>query len=154
MKKILLPFIILTTISFACTNTDKKSGEEGMPANATDSLIKVIDDGHHEGMGKIGRLHNTRNAVQRVIDSIGKLPTSAQQAAASFVDQLKSAVRDINEADGLMESWMTEYDQDSARDDEAKRIEYLKGEKSKIERMKDAIRNSLAKADSLLKAKF
>jgi len=154
MKKIILPFLILTTIAFACTNTDKKPGADGMPANVTDSLIKDIDDGHIEGMGKIGRLHNTRNAVQLVIDSIGKLPAKAQQAAASFVDQLKSAVNDLNEADGLMESWMTEYDQDSSRDDEAKRIEYLKGEKSKIDRMKDAIRNSLAKADSLLKVKF
>ena len=154
MKKIILPFIIIVTISYACTNTDKKPGKEDGPANMADSLIKVIDDGHHEGMGKIGRLHNTRNAVQHVIDSIGKLPAKAQEAAASFIEQLKSAVKDLNDANGLMESWMTEYDQDSARDDEAKRIEYLEGEKSKIERMKEAIRNSLAKADSLLKAKF
>ena len=49
---------------------------------------------------------------------------------------------------------MVEFSLDSLKDDVEKRIQYLTDEKMKVGKVKDAIINSLATADSLLKRKF
>ena len=61
------------------------SGTGKVPKTLSDSLLKDIDEGHVVGMSKIGKLHNTKKAVQGVIDSIGKLPAKAQQSFAPYV---------------------------------------------------------------------
>ena len=154
MKKIILPLAILFTIA-ACNTTDKKAGDKtNAPKTQTDSLLKEIDDGHILGMSKIGKLHITKQQVQGVIDSIGKLPAKVQQAAAPYLEQLKNAIKDLDYADMAMEKWMMEYDEDSAKEKVNERIDYLLNEKLKVSKMKEAILNSLHKGDSLLKAKF
>ena len=154
MKKssILLAAILL--IASACNNNDKKPEKENKPVTAVDSILNVIDEGHMEGMGKIGRLHNTKKAVQAAIDSIGKLPGKAQANMANYLENLKSTIKDLDYADMAMDKWMTEYDEDSAIDNEQARLKYLEGEKIKVENVRLAIRNSLQKADSLLKVKL
>jgi len=161
MKKTILPFAILLIITAACNNSDKKhddhsghthSSEE--PKTLADSLMKEIDDGHVVGMSKIGKLHNTQKQVQAVIDSIGKLPGKAQQAAAPYVAKLKTLVKDLEYADFAMDKWMTEFDMDSAVNNMEQRIKYLTDEKLKVGKMKEAILGGLQKADSLLKEKF
>lgn len=160
MKRIILPLATLLMMT-ACNNTDKKtdehsghkhSGEE--PKTLADSLMKDIDEGHVVGMSKIGKLHNTQKQVQAVIDSIGKLPAKAQQAAAPYVAKLQALVKDLEYADFGMDKWMTEFDMDSAINNMEQRIKYLADEKLKVDKMKEAILNGLQKADSLLKAKF
>lgn len=153
MKKIIFPFLSLLVCSImACKSGDKKpKDDKNQPKSAVDSLLAVIDKGHMDGMGKIGRLHNTRKAVQATLDSMAKLPPAAQQAAKVFTDQLNAVIKDINDADAAMEKWMGEYKEDSAIDNTEARIIYLKGETQKVEMMTAAIHNSIQKADSLLK---
>ncbi len=157
MKKIIFPILALVVLA-ACNSGDKKNGGHNNSANEpktlADSLMKDIDDGHIVGMSKIGKLHNTQKEVQRVIDSIGKLPAKAQEAVASYVEQLKANIKELEYADFAMEKWMTEFEMDSAIDNIEKRIKYLTDEKMKVSKMKEAILTSMQKADSLLKAKF
>ena len=109
--------------------------------------MKDIDDGHIVGMSKMGKLHNTKKEVQRIIDSIGKLPAKAQAAVAPYVDQLKENIKELEYADFAMEKWMTEFEMDSAIDNLEQRIKYLTDEKMKVGK-------SMQKADSLLKVRF
>lgn len=160
MKRIFLPLIIVFFL-VACGGSDKKhddhnghSSSGDGPKTAADSLAKDIDDGHIVGMSKIGKLHNTQKEIQRVIDSIGKLPAAAQQSAASYVESLKNLVKDMEYADFAMEKWMMEYNEDSADNNEAQHLSYLKDEKMKVDKVTGAILTSLQRADSLLKIKF
>ncbi len=156
MRKIILPVIAILTMT-ACTNTDKKhdhSKTSDEPQTLTDSLEKDIDEGHIVGMSRIGKLHNTQKEVQRIIDSIGKLPAKAKEAAAGYLEQLNTAIKDLSYADFAMDKWMTEYDMDSAKANLEQRIKYLTEEKLKVDKMKEAILTSMQKADSLIKARF
>ncbi|HQW43572.1 MAG: viral A-type inclusion protein [Chitinophagaceae bacterium] len=158
MKLYILPAILVLLIAAACNNDDNKhaghngSGKE--PQTLADSLMKDIDDGHIVGMSKMGKLHNTKKEVQRIIDSIGKLPAKAQAAVAPYVDQLKENIKELEYADFAMEKWMTEFEMDSAIDNLEQRIKYLTDEKMKVGKMKEAILTSMQKADSLLKVRF
>ncbi|MBC7875368.1 MAG: viral A-type inclusion protein [Ferruginibacter sp.] len=157
MKKFVIPFIVvLGCFVIACNNSDKKHdhGTGDAPKNLADSLMKFIDDGHMVGMSKIGKLHNTQKEVQRVLDSLKKLPAKAQQAAEPYINQLNAVIKDLEYADFAMDKWMTEFDMDSALDKMEQRIRYLTDEKLKVSKMKEAILGSLQKADSLLKAKL
>jgi hypothetical protein len=49
---------------------------------------------------------------------------------------------------------MDEFNVDSAIDNAKERVRYLEDEKLKVNKVKDAILNSLQKADSLLKVKI
>ncbi len=159
MKKFILPLVgLLACIVVACNNSDKKSDSHNHSADApktlTDSLMAAIDDGHIVGMSKIGKLHNTQKQVQAVIDSIGKLPAKAKQAATPYLAKLQGLVKDLEYADFAMDKWMTEFDMDSAVNNMEQRIKYLTEEKLKVGKMKEAILGGLQKADSLLKEKF
>lgn len=157
MKKIILPvlFVLIAAIS-ACNSSDKKHDHHNSkePKTLTDSLEKDIDEGHIDGMKKIGRLHNTQKNVQRILDSLEKLPAKAKEAAAPYITELRNAIEGLSYADMAMDKWMMEYNMDSAKEDAQRRIDYLMNEKLKVDKMKDAINSSLAKADSLLNIKF
>jgi len=157
MKRLLLPVVIVFLV-IACNSNDKKTegppGSTHAPKTLTDSLLKDIDEGHILGMSKIGKLHNTKKAVLRIIDSIGTLPAKTQQTYAPYVGRLNEAIKDLDYADFAMDKWMTEYTEDSAADDAEKHIKYLSDEKMKVDKMKEAILTSIHKADSLLKVKL
>ena len=82
------------------------------------------------------------------------MPQKAQQAAAPLRARLDSLQKELSYAEFAMDKWMDEIDFDSAKTDLKKRIEYLQSEKSKVNKVKDAINNSLQKADSLIRDKF
>lgn len=159
MKKNFFSFLFLLGIGLAaCKSGDKKSADHSghthsgdAPVTLTDSLLKAIDEGHIAGMSRIGKLHNTQKEVQRVIDSLSQLPPAARQNAEAWLAGLTAVSKDLQYADFAMDKWMMEYDEDSAKDDADRRLEYLKEEKDKVEKMKSAIIGSMQKADSLLK---
>jgi hypothetical protein len=61
-----------------------------------------------------------------------------------------SLSNNLKTAEDGMNRWMEEFQIDSAQDDTPKRIEYLQGEKVKVERVRDEIFSVLSRADSIL----
>ncbi len=110
--------------------------------------------GHDVGMAKDQALEKAVALAQKTIDSISKLPATAKLAATGYKQQLDSLLKDLNYADFAMDKWMKEMNWDPSKIEINERIKYLTDEKLKVDKVKDAILGSLAKADSLLKTKF
>jgi hypothetical protein len=157
MKKWMIGTMLLLAIMFIACNNNKSHDNHNLagkePKTIEDSLLKDIDDGHIVGMSKMSKLHRTQQAVRRTLDSIAALPAKAQDAAAGYVSQLNELIKELDYADFAMEKWMTEYYQDSLLNNKEQRLLYLRDEKMKVDKMKNAILNGLQKADSILKAK-
>lgn len=156
MKKILTVLIVAGSVTIiSCGGGDKNHDHSGHkkdePKTATDSLYSEVMAGHDEVMPKMGKIRGAQKEAQRLIDSIAALPTKAQAEAASLKTKLEELVKDLSYADFAMDKWMTEFNMDSAKDNMEQRLKYLAEEKLKVNKVKDAILNSLAKADSLLK---
>lgn len=159
MKKIILPFLILSVVVACNSKEDKKhEGHTGhtkeIPATKQDSLYAEVMAGHDEVMPKIGAVKGAQKEAQRLLDSVATLPAKAQAGAAALKTKLQTLINDLNYADFAMDKWMVEFSLDSLKEDVEKRIQYLTDEKMKVGKVKDAIINSLATADSLLKRKF
>ncbi len=152
MKNVVL-FSILTVILFmtACTNAEKK--DNPLKAQA-DSLYKEVIAGHDMAMPKSMRIPKLQKAAQHMIDSIAVLPEKARQAAAHLKAKLEELVNELGDADNAMNIWMSEINFDSAINNLEQRIKYFTEEKIKVNKVKEAVLNSIAKADSLLKAKL
>lgn len=154
MKRI--PFSVITVllvVAISC-NSDKKNpetGPENLQAKA-DSLEKAVIEGHDVAMPKSMKIPDLQKEAKRLIDSISRLPAKAQEAAAPYKTKLEGLVKDLEYAGMAMDKWMTEYSFDSARDNIEQRIKYLTEEKIKVDKVKEAVLGSIAKADSLLKA--
>ncbi len=144
--------LIAAFLLFACNN-EKKEDHTGHnthePKTQEDSLMADVMDGHDVGMAKYGKLEAMQSKVKAALDSIAKLPLKAQQAAAPYKSMLDSAASKLSYAIYSMDKWMEEFNMDSAKDNMEARIKYLADEKMKVGKIKEAILNSLSKADSL-----
>jgi len=154
-KYILAPFAVLMLLA-ACKNADKKHEDhkKDEPKTQADSLLADVMDGHNVGMAKYSKLQAMEKKVKATMDSIAKLPAKTKQELASYKAKLDSAAADLSYALFAMDKWMEEFNMDSAVNNAEERIKYLLDEKMKVGKVKNAILNSLSKADSLLKAKF
>jgi hypothetical protein len=119
-----------------------------------DSLADEIDDGHNTGMARMASLTKAQQEVTRILDSIGKLPAKVRQSASPYTEKLSSLLQDLNQADSSMEKWMHEYKWNAVFNSVEEKIRYLEPEKEKVAKVKEAILNSIEKADSLLKKEF
>lgn len=155
MKKMILA--VATAFVFAACNNEKKEDHTGHGMNdmktQEDSLMADVMDGHNVGMAKYGKLEAMQKKVKEAIDSISKLPAKAQQELAPYKTKLDSAAADLSYALYAMDTWMGEFNMDSAKENMEARIKYLLNEKMKVGKVKEAILGSLAKADSLLQNK-
>ena len=156
MKKIVFFLTALCIVAVSCNNNahdhDHASNE---PQTKQDSLLKNVLDGHDIAMeAQMTKMGKTKQRVQRLIDSVSKLPAKAQAAIAPYKEHLNEVLNDLSYADNAMNKWMNEFIYDSAKNDIEKRIKYLTDEKLKVGHVKDAVLGSLQKADSLLRAKF
>ncbi len=146
MKAILFAAAISSFVLVSCENESKPRQR-----TLTDSLQKEVLDGHDVGMAKMRKLTQLQAESKRLIDSIQKLPAKAKTAATPYLNQLDSLIKELQNAEVGMNSWMTEFNLDSAMDNEELRAKYLTDEKLKVNRVKEAILASIAKADTLLK---
>jgi hypothetical protein len=148
--------MVVTILLAACNNADKKheGHTKDEPKTQADSLMADVMDGHDVGMAKYGKLTAMEKKVKATLDSISKLPAKTREALAPYMAQLDSTAKDLSYAIFAMDKWMEEFDMDSAKNNMEKRIQYLFDEKMKVGKVKEAILSSLAKADSVLKAKF
>lgn len=153
MKKIIIPAALFMMLIFTACNDSGEKAEttEEQPLSAADQLMNEVMEGHDAVMPKMGKVRGAQKQAQQVLDSLSQLPAKAQQAVADLKSRLESLVNDLNYADYAMDRWMTEFNMDSAKDNMEQRIKYLTDEKMKVDKVKEAIINSLAKADSLLK---
>lgn len=151
MKK-LLGILVIAGLA-ACNNDTGMHHHDNAsaPKNAGDSLYKEVMEGHDVGMNKRGQLEQIKNKAQAALDSISKLPEKAQQEAAPLKAKLESLKQEASDAWAGMEKWMEEFKINQTDDTAKNRIEYLTTEKLKIDKVKEAILNSLNKADSLFK---
>jgi hypothetical protein len=149
MKKLVIPFITLLVL--ACNHAGKKA--DPLKAQA-DSLEKQVEEGHNIAMPKSMKIPKLQKAAQQMIDSIASLPAKAKEAAAPLKAKLEAVVNELNYADNAMNKWMAEMNFDSSMDDLQQRVKYLAEEKLKVDKVKEAVLTSIARADSLLKARF
>lgn len=146
--------VLLIVVAIAACNNAANDNSTHTARTKTDSLMEEVMKGHNAAMAKISKLHQTRNEILHVIDSISKLPITAQKNSAHYKTLLDSAVNRLTRADDAMEKWMSEFNIDSASNDAEKRTDYLQSEKIKVSAVKDEIINSLQSADSLIKKKL
>lgn len=152
MKKIFWVLAIATMSGLtACNNEPGKNDTKQAQA---DSLYDEVDADHIEGMRRGPQVEKMRQQAQAILDSISKLPAKAQEAAAPLRARIDSLIKDLDYADFAMNKWMEEFHYDTFKNDVEKRIDYLTGEKIKVQKVKEAIVGSLAKADSVLRSKF
>jgi thiamine biosynthesis lipoprotein ApbE len=151
MRKLLqLSACILFLI--ACNNSGDEKNKT--TKSRADSLMDEVMEGHNAGMAKMNKIAEAQKRVQRLIDSIAKLPSNLKKNLGSYKTTLDSTLDRLKYADYAMNRWMEEFNMDSEINNTKRRIEYLESEKIKISNVKDAMTRSLQKADSLLKEKF
>lgn len=147
-------FSLLATgliLSFTACNNDDSAKKDKVMA---DSLQKETLHLHDIAMPRSLKIPGIQKQVQAMLDSIGKLPAKAKEAAAPLKARLEEVKGELSYAESAMDTWMQELNLDSAKNDIQKRIDYFTSEKMKVSKVKDAVLNSLSKADSVLKAKF
>jgi hypothetical protein len=157
MKKIIL-IAIIAGLFTACRNDDKNNRhghhKNNEPKTQADSLMAEVLAGHDAAMPKSMKIPDIEKKVQALLDSIDKLPAKAKEAATPLKAKLEGLAADLSYATTAMDKWMEEFNYDSASNNLEQRIKYLTEEKLKVEKVKEAVLGSLAKADSLLKEKF
>ena len=84
------------------------------------------------------------------------MPSKAQQAAAGTKAKLDTLLKDVDYANFAMDKWMKEFKFDIEKEfpDIKARIDYLKSEEIKVDKMKESIDYSLNRADTVLKKTF
>lgn len=118
------------------------------PKTAEDSLYRQVMDAHDEVMPKMGKVRGAQQRAQQRLDSLASQARSGNKA---YRQQLEQLINDLNYADFAMDKWMVEFNIDSAKDNKALRMQYLKDELEKVNKVKAAILGSLAGADSLMR---
>jgi len=155
MKKriIIVSATIILLVIGACKNSDsseqndRKDGFSNIPKNKEDSLFQEVMEGHNIGMARIPKITKYLTQIQKALDSINKLSTT--KIDEQYQQALIDLQEDLNYAKYGMNSWMDEFNVDSAKENKEKRIQYLESEKIKIEKVKKAILGSLQRADSI-----
>jgi chromosome segregation ATPase len=152
MKKFI---IIIISFSFLVScNSNKKPKRDDTPVSSIEKLKQEIDDIHIQGMSKMAALTKLQQQTRKIMDSISALPN--KEPLVSMKNKLQQLNAELSTAEANMEAWMNDFynNPDTLADNETERNKYLSAQKSAAEKVRDAIKNGIQKADSLLKAKF
>jgi hypothetical protein len=151
MKKLLLPLAALCILASCKSGADKSSGNE-LDEKANQLQKEVLAE-HDIAMPKSMKIPDLQKEVTRLLDSLAQLPAKAKEAAAPLAAKLEGLKAELSYAETAMDKWMTEFSLDSFKKNAENRIKYLAEEKLKVGKVKEAVLNGLAKADSLLHRK-
>ena len=149
-KNIFLLAAFIFSFLISCNNSEKKT--DPLQAQA-DSLQKEVLAGHDIAMPKSRKIPALQKQIQQMIDSISNLSPKGVPVNASYKMELENLFNNLSSADSTMNKWMDEFNLDYFNTNVEQRIKYLSGEKIKIDKVKEAVLNSLQMADSLLKKK-
>ena len=155
MKRIyLVLFTGLCIAIVACNNNAGESSGNSIAKTKADTLFDEVMDGHNVAMGKMEKLTKAEREVNRLLDSLGKLPAKAQQAATPYKAKLNTLLGDLKNAEHSMDEWMKDFSIDTFSQNLEERVKYLNAEKGKVSQVKNAILDGLQRTDSLLKSRF
>jgi hypothetical protein len=139
MKRLLY---FISSIAFVCIITACES--------ASAKLQKEVMDVHDEIMPKMDELMTLKTEAKlkiRNLDSLSKSDTTLLAQKLPYDSLLIS----LDEADKAMMDWMHGFDTEMTGKDENQKLEYLKGEKIKIDWVKNKMTESISKGKNLLK---
>lgn len=139
--------IVILLASCGEDSQERKDGYSDNAKNPEDSLFQEVMDGHDEAMAKMGKIAGYRKQIDRKMDSLKKIKSSAKVRIEKRLQELGAELKDAEEQ---MNTWMEEFSIDSAQDNIERRLAYLKSEKSKVEKVKAKIFSTIDKADSTL----
>ena len=144
---------VLGACQSSSDNASDHSAHSAMeaPKTSADSLYGQVMELHDLVMPKMGKVRGAQKRAQALLDSIGSLPTRSAATLTPYKKELETLVSDLNYADYAMDQWMMEFNLDSGKNNVEVRLAYLRSELDKVSKVKDAVVNSLAKADTLLK---
>ena len=137
----------------ACNNSDsnaqneRKDGFSNISKTKEDSLFHEVMESHDIGMARMSKITKYLTQIQKALDSINKQP--AAKIDENYQQTLIDLQEDLNYAEYGMNTWMEEFKIDSAKENSEKRIQYLESEKIKVGKVKEAILESLQRADSI-----
>jgi flagellar capping protein FliD len=149
IKSFIPALLVIFLISCGGDSEDRKDGYSETSRNPEDSLFQEVMDGHDSAMAKMGKLSGYRKQLDKKIDSLKDVKSSAK---AKLEDKFTKLNAELKEAQDEMNTWMQEFSIDSAQDDMTRRLEYLKSEKFKVEKVKKKIFTAVEKADSVLRS--
>lgn len=158
MRSTWIALLFFMLIVLSC-NSDVNNAHEGhgqhgaseKPLTLADSLYNEVMGAHDEVMPKMGKVRGAQKRAQELVDSISQLKGEALTSNLYLKKELEQLVSDLNYADYAMDQWMTDFNLDSGSTNQEVRVKYLSDEKVRVTKVKEAILNSLAKADTLLK---
>ncbi len=144
---------VLLACQSSSDNSSDHSAHSAMEAPKTpaDSLYGQVMEMHDLVMPKMGKVRGAQKRAQALLDSIGALPTRSAATLTAYTKEVEALVSELNYADFAMDRWMMEFNLDSGKNNVEVRLAYLRAEFDKVSKVKDAVLNSLAKADTLLK---
>ncbi len=144
---------VLLACQSSSDNSSDHSAHSAMEAPKTpaDSLYGQVMEMHDLVMPKMGKVRGAQKRAQALLDSIGSLPTRSATTLTPYKKELETLVSELNYADYAMDQWMMEFNLDSGKNNIEIRLAYLRAELEKVSKVKDAVVNSLTKADTLLK---
>ena len=158
MKFISAIFLAGSLLLFACAETvkqdksaDRKDGFTQTAVSIQDSLLEAVMEGHDIGMARMGKMSKYLKQIQAELDSMTKVP--AKSIDKAYQEKLTALKEDLNYAEFAMNEWMEKFSLDTLADNVEQKIKYLESEKLKVEKVKENILSSLAKADSLFQKK-
>ncbi len=152
MKSVFISLLVLSAVfSVSCADsnpTDRANAFSEKPKTLEDSLVHEVLEGHDVAMAKMMKLSKSLTRVDQMLDSVNKIPAAKQNREYNAaLQQLKEK---LTYAEMAMNTWMDEFKLDTLKDHSDLRITYLQNEKTKVNKMREAVLSSLVLADSLL----
>lgn len=137
MKRLLL-FTAMTVFILACSDKEAKKEK--------DMLMEQVMAAHDEVMPKMGELRRLSKDLKAKADSLTALN---DPALAGEIQQLTFAAEKIESANESMMVWMRQFEQPDNEAPLSEVIAYLKDQKEKIDKVKEAMLKSLEEGKSL-----
>jgi hypothetical protein len=145
MKKMIFFFLLSVFAFSACQSGEQAPSEEDLMAEQ-DQLWDEVMAEHDEVMPKMSEIKRLERELTTMIGEESSLDAEAQEKVGQVVQQLSAA------GEGMM-SWMSQIRQLEPMRGEMEHeqiIEYLKGEKEKITKVKEDMLQSIEEGTSLL----
>lgn len=142
---------MIVTVTVACNSLNNNNTKNDAAAKAplSEVLLDSVLAGHDVAMPKMKQLERLIRETRAKSDSVGKINTAVAKAYKAQIDSVLAA---LNNADKLMMTWMNEFRYDTLKDNETERVKYLQSEVEKVNTMKNAVLNSIQKAEALQSA--